>query len=123
MRPAPPALQDPGPFQPDPPPPLKPEARHGREGTHNGGRVFPAVMRGRSAILANTIRSPAALGPSTVQDDLNAADLLESGLDFRQKEGPLGRHHGVMRSDTEPFSGAGWTDPVGYHRVRGIPVG
>jgi len=123
LRPVSPSLKGAGPFQPDAPPPLKPEARHGREGTHHGGRVFPSVPRGRTAIVANTIRPSTALASSAVQDDLNTADLLESGLDFRQKKGPFGRHHGVMRPGMEPLAGAGWADPVGHHRVRGIPVG
>lgn len=84
LRPVSPSLKGAGPFQPDAPPPLKPEARHGREGTHHGGKVFPSVPRGRSAFVANTIRPSAALGSTAVQDDLNAADLLECGLDFGQ---------------------------------------
>lgn len=118
-----PSLKAAGPFQPNAPHSLKPEARYGREGTHHGGGVFPSVVRGRPSIVANTIRPPTALTLATIHDDLHAANLLEGGLDFGKKEGAIGRHHGVIRPDTEPLSGAGWADPVGHHRVRGIPVG
>jgi hypothetical protein len=123
LRAGPPAMNGAGPFQPNAPHSLKPKARYGREGTHHGGGVFPSVAQGRPSIVANTIRPPTALTLATIHDDLHAADLLEGGLDFGKKERAIGRHHGVIRPDPEPLSGAGWADPVGHHRVRGIPVG
>lgn len=118
-----PALKGAGSFQPVAPAALKPEARHGREGTHHGGGVVPPVPRGRPPIVANTIRPSTAFALSAVQYNLNAADLLEGGLDLGQKERPFGRHHGVMRPGMEPSSGTGGADPVGHHRVSGIPAG
>jgi len=84
--------------------------------------MCPSVARRRATIDANTICPPTALGPTAVQDDLNAADLLEGGLDLRQKERPFGRNHGVVRAGTQPSPGARWADPVGDHRISGIPV-
>ncbi len=82
-----PALEGAGPLQPNAPAALKPEASHSGEGPHQGGGMNPSVPRGRSAIIANLVGwSPAALSSSAVQDDLHASDLLEGGLDFRQKE-------------------------------------
>jgi hypothetical protein len=78
-----PSLKTAGPFQPNAPHPVEPDARDGREGAHHGGRVLSPLPRGRSTIVANTIRPPPALGSSAVQDDLDAADLLEGGLDLR----------------------------------------
>jgi hypothetical protein len=118
-----PVMKGAGPFQPNAPASLQPQAGHGREGPHHGGGVFPSVPRGRTAIVANTIRPPAALTLPTIHDDLHPADLLKGGLDFGKKERAIGRHDGVMRSSMEPLPGAGGADPVGHHRVRGIPVG
>lgn len=123
MRPVSQGLEGAGLFQPHPPASLEPEARHGRKGTHHGGGACPSILRWRAPVVTNTIRPPTALTPTAIQDDLNAADLLEGGLDFGEKERPFGRHHGVMRSDMEPSSGTGGADPVGHYRVSGIPMG
>lgn len=116
------ALEGTGPFQPQVPAPLQPEARHGREGTHHGGGVCPSILRRRAPIVTNTIRPPTALAPTAIQDDLNSADFLEGGLDLGEKERPFGRHHRVMRSNIEPSSSTRGADPVGHHRVSGIPI-
>lgn len=122
LRPAPPGMQGAGPLQPNPPDALKPEAGHGREGTHNGRRMYPSVPRGSPPVVANVICPQAAVTPSAIQDHLNAADLLEGGLDFGQQKRPFGRHDGILQSGMQPSSGTGRADPVGNHRVRGIPV-
>jgi len=111
-----------GPLHPYAPNALQPEAGHGGEGTHNGRGVYPAVPRGRPPVVANAVCPSPALTPSAVQDDLNAADLLESGLDFGQQKRPFGRHDRILQPGMQPSSGTGRADPVGNHRVRGIPV-
>ena len=81
-----PALKGAGPIHPNASAALKPEARHGREGTHQRRRMFPSVPQRRPPIVPNTKRPSTAFASSAVQYDLNAADLLEGGLDLGQKE-------------------------------------
>jgi hypothetical protein len=115
-------MQGTGSFQPDAPNALKPDAGHGREGSYNRGGMYPSVLRGSPPLVANAIGPSPTLTPSAVQDDLNAADLLEGDLNLGQEKRPFGRDDGIPRPDMQPSSGTGRADPVGNHRVRGIPV-
>jgi hypothetical protein len=90
-----PGLKAAGPFQPDPPAALQPEAPHRREGTHHRRVVCPSVSGGFPAFLADAVRPPAAFPTPAIQDDLEAADLLEGRPYLRQEERPVGRHDGV----------------------------